>query len=111
MGKNTHLGLAGPDDPIYKEGVTMYAKPSFPQQESSRKSKAGTPNSQQLPSQMAPASESDDKTNWEDEEERLDTIHVLKRRLLMLQRNGARPDLIQKLSKQLKDIQDQSEST
>ncbi len=28
----------------------MYAKPSFPQQESSRKSKAGTPNSQQLPS-------------------------------------------------------------
>jgi hypothetical protein len=51
MGKNTHLGLAGPDDPIYKEGVTMYAKPSFPQQESLPKSKAGTPNSQQLPSQ------------------------------------------------------------
>lgn len=47
MGKNTHLGLAGPDDPIYKEGVTMYAKPSFPQQESSPESKAGTPNSQQ----------------------------------------------------------------
>lgn len=28
----------------------MYAKPSFPQQESLPKSKAGTPNSQQLPS-------------------------------------------------------------
>lgn len=29
----------------------MYAKPSFPQQESSPESKAGTPNSQQLPFQ------------------------------------------------------------
>gem|GEM_PF-4209276 len=51
MGKVTHHGLAGPDDPIYKEGVTMYAKPSFPQQESLPKSKAGTPSSQQPPSE------------------------------------------------------------
>lgn len=51
MAKPIHLGLAGPDDPIYKEGVTMYAKPSFPQQESSPESKAGTPNSQQTPSE------------------------------------------------------------
>ncbi len=29
----------------------MYAKPSFPQQESSPESKAGTPNSQQTPSE------------------------------------------------------------
>ncbi len=26
--KHTSLGLAGPDDPIYKEGVTFYTRPS-----------------------------------------------------------------------------------
>ncbi|OWU65023.1 MAG: hypothetical protein CBB60_006825 [Armatimonadetes bacterium Cent15-Ar3] len=51
MVKSTHLGSAGPDDPIYKEGVTMYAKPSFPRRENSPESKAGTPSSQQPPSQ------------------------------------------------------------
>ncbi len=27
-GKHTSLGLAGPDDPIFKEGVTFYTRPS-----------------------------------------------------------------------------------
>ncbi len=26
--KHTSLGLAGPDDPIFKEGVTFYTRPS-----------------------------------------------------------------------------------
>jgi hypothetical protein len=47
----------------------------------------------------------------EEESELLDTIHVMKRRLLMLRRQKARPDLIKELSKRLKDMQDQLEST
>jgi len=30
MGKVTDLGSAGPDDPIYKEGLQIYGKPSLP---------------------------------------------------------------------------------
>lgn len=30
MGKITDLGLAGPDDPIYSEGLRIFGKPSFP---------------------------------------------------------------------------------
>lgn len=47
----------------------------------------------------------------EEESELLDTIHVMKRRLLMLRRQKARPNLIKELSKRLKDMQDQLEST
>jgi hypothetical protein len=68
MAKPIHLGSAGPDDPIYKEGVTMYAKPSFPQQESSPESKAGTPNSQQLPSKTQ-----DEEPPQDDDPNRLET--------------------------------------
>lgn len=82
MGKVIHLGLAGPDDPIYKEGVTMYAKPSFPQQESLPESKDGTPNSQQPPSktQGKHTPQDDDPNRPETEEDgfRAEAIRRLK---------------------------------
>jgi hypothetical protein len=60
----------------------MYAKPSFPQQESSPESKAGTPNSQQPPSktQAKDTPQDDDPNRPETEEDgiRAEAIRRLK---------------------------------
>jgi hypothetical protein len=98
MGKVIDRGSEPEDSDLFSGGLTWSFHLASKQSTSDGNSDSNNPQTQ-------------DKDTPQDEDEILDTIHALRRRLLMLQRNKARPDLIEKLFKQLKDMQDQSEST
>ncbi len=53
--KHTSLGLAGPDDPIFKEGPTFYTRPS------DRGSTPSTPSSAKTPDKASGPGSADQK--------------------------------------------------